>query len=44
MADFLDGELRVTAPVLGADAVAIGDRLTVVTGGDLPFALAPAAD
>jgi uncharacterized OB-fold protein len=44
MADFLDGELRVTAPVLGADAVAIDDRLTVVTGGDLPFALAPAAD
>ena len=43
MADFLGGELRVTAPVSGADEVAIGDRLMVLASPDGAFFLAPAS-
>jgi uncharacterized OB-fold protein len=41
MADFLGGELRVTAPVLGVDEVAIGDRLVVLADADGGFFLVP---
>lgn len=40
MADFLGGELRVTAPVVDAEPVAIGDRVVVVSREDGSFALA----
>ncbi|HEY4153236.1 MAG TPA: hypothetical protein VGM38_07930, partial [Pseudolysinimonas sp.] len=40
MTDFLGGELRVTAPVIGSDAVAIGDRLDVLSAPDGAFVLA----
>jgi uncharacterized OB-fold protein len=43
MTDFLGGELRVTAPVLGVDEIAIGDRLVVLTSADGGFVLAPEA-
>lgn len=43
MADFLGGELRVTAPVLEADEVAIGDRLVVLATADGAFYLTPPA-
>jgi len=43
MTDFLGGELRVTAPVLGVDNVAIGDRLVVLESTDGAFFLAPAS-
>ena len=39
MADFLDGRLRVTAPLLDADAVSIDDRVRVVRGTSTPYAL-----
>jgi len=39
MADFLDGRIRVIAPLLEADAVAIGDEVDVVPGIDTPLAL-----
>jgi uncharacterized OB-fold protein len=43
MADFLGGAIRVTAPVLDAGDVQIGDRLVVRSGSGLPFVLvAPA--
>lgn len=38
MADFFDGELRVTAPLLDADSVEIGDRVRLVKGDDTPYA------
>jgi uncharacterized OB-fold protein len=41
MADFLGGELRVTAPVLGVDEVSIGDRLVALASADGAFFLAP---
>ena len=41
MTDFLGGELRVTAPVLDVDDVAIGDRLIVLESDDGAFFLAP---
>src|SRR5690606_4626645 len=41
MADFMGGEIRVTAPVPGADSIAIGDRLTVRNTADGGFVLAP---
>jgi len=41
MADFLGGDLRVTAPVLGVEEVAIGDRLVVLASPDGAFFLAP---
>lgn len=41
MTDFLGGELRVTAPVTGAETVAIGDRLIVLSSEDGGFVLAP---
>jgi uncharacterized OB-fold protein len=42
MVDFLDGALRVTAPVVGTDAVTIGDRMSVHLADDPPFVLTPA--
>jgi uncharacterized OB-fold protein len=39
MADFLGGRIRVTAPVLHADEIAIGDEVDVVSGIDTPLAL-----
>lgn len=39
MADFLDGRLRVTAPVLDGGGVAIGDQVKVTIGWDTPFGL-----
>jgi uncharacterized OB-fold protein len=42
MADFLDGGLRVTAPVVSATEVAIGDEVVVVPGEGTPYALRPA--
>lgn len=42
MADFLEGRLRVTAPMPGVAAVAIGDPVVVVADPVLPYALAPA--
>ena len=41
MTDFLDGGLRITAPVNGADEVAIGDRLRVTSGDEGRFHLLP---
>jgi uncharacterized OB-fold protein len=41
MVDFLDGELRVIAPVVGVGDLQIGDQLTLVTGGDNPYELRP---
>ena len=42
MTDFLYGELRVSAPVLDVDRVAIGDRLRVLSAEDGAFFLVPA--
>jgi uncharacterized OB-fold protein len=42
MTDFLGGELRVTAPVLGVTDIAIGDRLLVRNSADGAFFLVPA--
>jgi len=39
MADFLEGELRVAAPLLGADDIAIGDAVRAVPGKTTPYAL-----
>jgi uncharacterized OB-fold protein len=39
MADFFDGRLRVTAPVVGTEAIAIGDRVEAVIGDDTPVVL-----
>jgi uncharacterized OB-fold protein len=44
MADFLDGDIRVTAPVPGVDAIAVGDHLTVLTSEDGSFILAQDRD
>ena len=41
MTDFLGGVLRITAPVLGVDEVAIGDRLVVLANADGAFFLVP---
>jgi uncharacterized OB-fold protein len=41
MVDFLGGELRVTAPVTGAESISIGDRVLVSVGEDTPFTLHP---
>lgn len=41
MADFLNGQLRVTAPVVGVDQIAIGDSVEVTVGTDTPLALRP---
>ena len=41
MADFLDGRLRITAPVLGSGEVAIGDLVTASSGDDTPIAISP---
>jgi hypothetical protein len=42
MADFLGGELRVTAPVIELEVVAVGDQLVVLTRDGTDFVLAPA--
>ena len=42
MVDFLEGRLRVTAPVLDQATVAIGDRMHLTTGNDTPYVLHPA--
>lgn len=39
MADFLDGGLRLTSPLAGADRVAIGDHVVVEHGNETPFVL-----
>jgi uncharacterized OB-fold protein len=39
MADFLGGALRVTAPVLAATSIAIGDRVRITRGDATPYAL-----
>jgi len=39
MADFLNGQLRVTAPVLNSNRVAIGDNVRVTVGRDTPYGL-----
>ena len=39
MADFLDGRVRVTAPVLDVAGIEIGDRVEVVVGRSTPYAL-----
>lgn len=39
MADFLAGDLRVTAPVVGGTAVQIGDHVVVRAGGGYDFVL-----
>lgn len=43
MADFLDGSIRVTAPMVDAEDISIGDRVDVVArGSDGAFGLRPA--
>lgn len=37
MVDFLDGALRVTAPLVGTTSVAIGDRVRLEVGDDTPY-------
>lgn len=39
MADFLDGALRIGAPMVGSDEVAIGDLVTAVVGIESPTTL-----
>jgi len=39
MADFFDGQLRVTGPLDGDDDVAIGDAVWAYVGTDSPFVL-----
>ncbi len=39
MADFLDGRIRITAPVLGAGLVEIGDAVEALPGAATPLAL-----
>lgn len=41
MADFFDGDLRITAPLVGADTVAIGDQVHAVVGTETPVVLSP---
>ena len=41
MADFLDGEVRVTAPLVGTAEVSVGDRVRVRRGAELPYELVP---
>jgi uncharacterized OB-fold protein len=38
MADFFDGALRVTAPVVDTGEVAIGDAVTAIIGSETPVA------
>jgi hypothetical protein len=41
MVDFLDGQLRVIAPVVGVDEIRIGDRLWLTTSDIHPYELRP---
>lgn len=41
MADFLDGGLRITAPVIGTESVAIGELLRAKSAGEGRFELRP---
>ena len=40
MADFFDGGLRITAPLVGAEHVEIGDQVNAVVGTETPVVLA----
>ena len=40
MADFFDGDLRITAPLVGTDTIAIGDRVRAFVGTETPVVLA----
>jgi hypothetical protein len=40
MADFLNGDLRITAPLVGAETVAIGDGVHALVGTETPVVLA----
>lgn len=42
MADFLDGDLRITAPLVGTDTIVIGGSVRAVVGTETPVALVPA--
>lgn len=42
MADFHDGALRIAAPVLDVDTIAIGDPVRATPGRTTPYALVPA--
>jgi len=44
MADFLEGSLRVTGPVVGVESIAIGDTVRAAIGDDTPIVLIPAGD
>ena len=37
MADFFDGRLRVTAPVLDPGDIAIGDSVVAIAGSETPY-------
>ncbi|MEX2423506.1 MAG: hypothetical protein WD990_05970 [Acidimicrobiia bacterium] len=39
MADFFDGGLRITGPLVGTETVAIGDRVNAFVGTDTPVVL-----
>lgn len=41
MADFFDGALRVTGPVMGAEKIAIGDEVRASIGIETPITLIP---
>lgn len=41
MADFLEGRLRVTAPVMDAEEIEIGAPVRVCPGLDTPYAMQP---
>jgi uncharacterized OB-fold protein len=41
MVDFLEGRLRVSAPLLGADHVEIGDAVRIESAVDTPYAFVP---
>lgn len=43
MVDFFGGKLRVTAPLVETESVAIGDRVRIVPGGDTPYAFVPSS-
>lgn len=38
MADFFDGRLRITAPLLESEQVSIGASVTLITGVNTPYA------
>jgi len=44
MADFLDGSLRVTGPVVATGSIAIGDEVRAAIGEQTPIVLIPVGD